>query len=66
MSVWRMETSDNPVKAESFLRLYTNFYTDVDNRERAWARDKKKGDEKEGEEMHENFCSGGEKMRNGE
>ena len=35
MSVWRMETSDNPVKAESFLRLYTNFYSDVDNRERA-------------------------------
>ena len=27
---------------------------------------KKKGDEKEGEEMHENFCSGGEQMRNGE
>ena len=47
------KTSNN--KAGSFFRLDFNVYTDVDNRERARAKDKKTREKKK--EKHENFIA---------
>ena len=47
------KTSNN--KADSFFRLDFNVYTDVDNRERARAKDKKTREKKK--EKHENFIA---------
>ena len=45
-----------------FFRLNFNVYTDADNKERAIAKTKNKGDEFRGK--NDIFCSGGEKMKN--
>ena len=46
----KYEDELKPIKAESFFRLNFNAYTDLDNRERATARDKTKKQKKNKED----------------